>query len=113
MIDGLNHYPDYKESDLPWLGEIPSRWRIVRNGSLFAQRNQTGFAHLPIMEVSLNTGVRLRDFEDSKRKQVMSDFNKYKRAAKGDLAYNMMRMWQGAVGVVPVDGLVSPAYVVV
>ena len=24
----------------------------------------------------------------------------------------MMRMWQGAVGVVPVDGLVSPAYVV-
>ena len=23
-----------------------------------------------------------------------------------------MRMWQGAVGVVPVDGLVSPAYVV-
>ena len=24
----------------------------------------------------------------------------------------MMRMWQGAVGVAPVDGLVSPAYVV-
>ena len=29
-----------------------------------------------------------------------------------DLAYNMMRMWQGAVGVAPVEGLVSPAYVV-
>jgi hypothetical protein len=27
-------------------------------------------------------------------------------------AYNMMRMWQGAVGVVPTGGLVSPAYVV-
>ncbi|MDZ7622026.1 MAG: hypothetical protein U5O69_06440 [Candidatus Competibacteraceae bacterium] len=25
----------------------------------------------------------------------------------------MMRMWQGAVGVAPVDGMVSPAYVVV
>jgi type I restriction enzyme S subunit len=24
----------------------------------------------------------------------------------------MMRMWQGAVGVVPLDGFVSPAYVV-
>jgi type I restriction enzyme S subunit len=24
----------------------------------------------------------------------------------------MMRMWQGAVGLTPVDGLVSPAYIV-
>jgi type I restriction enzyme, S subunit len=42
----------------------------------------------------------------------MSDREKYKRAVKDDIAYNMMRMWQGAVGVAPVDGLVSPAYVV-
>jgi type I restriction enzyme, S subunit len=42
----------------------------------------------------------------------MSDRQKYKRALKGDIAYNMMRMWQGAVGIAPVDGLVSPAYVV-
>src|SRR2546423_331788 len=42
----------------------------------------------------------------------MSDLGKYKRALKGDIAYNMMRMWQGAVGVAPADGLVSPAYVV-
>jgi len=42
----------------------------------------------------------------------MSDKDKYKRAVVGDLAYNMMRMWQGACGVTEVDGLVSPAYVV-
>ena len=42
----------------------------------------------------------------------MSDHGMYKRAVKGDIAYNMMRMWQGAVGVAPIDGLVSPAYVV-
>jgi len=42
----------------------------------------------------------------------MSDFAKYKRAARGDIAYNTMRMWQGAIGVTPVDGLASPAYVV-
>jgi type I restriction enzyme, S subunit len=40
------------------------------------------------------------------------DVTRYKFAERGDLAYNMMRMWQGAVGVVPTDGLVSPAYVV-
>jgi type I restriction enzyme S subunit len=42
----------------------------------------------------------------------MSEREKYKRAIKGDIAYNMMRMWQGAVGVAPEDGLISPAYVV-
>jgi len=32
---------------------------------------------------------------------------------KGDIAYNMMRMWQGASGLAEADGIVSPAYVVV
>jgi len=112
MIDGLTPYTDRKDSGLPWLGEIPAHWDVRRNGRLFVQRNQTGFPDLPILEVSLKTGVRVRDFENSNRKQVMADREKYKRARQGDIAYNMMRMWQGAVGTSPVDGLVSPAYVV-
>ena len=112
MIADLRPYPEYKESGVPWLGRVPEHWRVVRNGNLFGQRNETGFGDLPILEVSLKTGVRVRNFEKSTRKQVMSDAGKYKRAAQGDLAYNMMRMWQGAVGIAPVDGLVSPAYVV-
>ena len=105
-------YPDYKPSGMEWLGYIPTHWQVLRNGRLFAQRNEIGFPGLPILEVSLRTGVRVRDFENSDRKQVMSDRNMYKRAVKGDIAYNMMRMWQGAVGTTPIDGLVSPAYVV-
>jgi len=112
MIEGLKPYAEYRESSVPWIGRIPTSWKVVRNGNLFGQRNQTNCGHLPILEVSLRTGVRVRDFSGSARKQVMSDVSKYKRAARGDLAYNMMRMWQGAVGVAPVDGLVSPAYVV-
>lgn len=112
MIGELKPYAEYKDSGLPWLGRVPAHWSVVRNGSLFGQRSQTGYAELPILEVSLTTGVQVRSFGSAKRKQVMSDLSKYKRAAKGDLAYNTMRMWQGALGVCPVDGLVSPAYVV-
>jgi type I restriction enzyme S subunit len=112
MIEGLQPYPEYRESGLPWLEKIPTGWRVSRNGSLFQQRNDTQHPNLPVLEVSLRTGVRVRDFESSKRKQVMADAGKYKRANAGDIAYNMMRMWQGAVGVAPVNGLVSPAYVV-
>jgi hypothetical protein len=112
MTDLLKPYPQYKDSGVPWLGRVPKHWNVRRNGGLFAQRNETGFADLPILEVSLNTGVRVRDMDNAARKQVMSERDKYKRALRGDLAYNMMRMWQGALGVVPSDGLVSPAYVV-
>lgn len=106
-------YPSYRASGLPWVPQVPEGWLVLRNGRLFAHRVETGFPDLPILEVSLRTGVRVRDMENLKRKQVMSQKEKYKRAAKGDIAYNMMRMWQGAVGPAPVDGLVSPAYVVV
>jgi type I restriction enzyme S subunit len=112
VIADLKPYADYKDSCLPWLGQVPAHWRTVRNGSLFGQRSQTGYAELPILQVSLKTGVQVRSFGQAGRKQIMSDLGKYKRAGQGDLAYNTMRMWQGALGVCPVDGLVSPAYVV-
>ena len=105
-------YPEYKPSGVEWLGEVPAHWRIARNGRIFVQRNETGFPELPILEVSLNTGISVRNLDNLDRKQMMTLRSEYKRAIAGDIAYNMMRMWQGAVGVTPVDGLVSPAYVV-
>jgi type I restriction enzyme, S subunit len=112
MIDGLKPYSATKATGVPWLATVPAHWDIRRNGRLFRARRETGYPDLPILEVSIGSGVRLRDLESGGRKQQMADRSKYQRAAQGDIAYNMMRMWQGAVGVVPVDGLVSPAYVV-
>ena len=112
MIVGLRPYREMKRSDLPWLGEVPGHWEVRRNGRLFRSRRETGFPDLPVLEVSLRSGVRVRDFDNGTRKQEMGDRSRYQRAVRGDIAYNMMRMWQGAVGIAPVDGLVSPAYVV-
>ncbi|WPB83106.1 restriction endonuclease subunit S [Sediminicoccus rosea] len=111
MSTALRPYSQYRDSGVDWLPRVPTHWEVVRNGRLFAERNETGFPDLPILEVSLRTGVRIRDMEGG-RKQQMADRAKYKRAAQGDIAYNIMRMWQGAVGIAPCDGLISPAYVV-
>lgn len=112
MIDGLRPYLERKPSGLPWLGDVPPHWEVRRNGRLFGVRRETGFPDLPVLEISIRNGVRVRDFDTGGRKQEMGDRSKYQRAVQGDIAYNMMRMWQGAVGIAPVDGLVSPAYVV-
>ncbi|CAH0243316.1 restriction endonuclease subunit S [Roseomonas sp. CECT 9278] len=111
MSTALRPYSQYRDSGVDWLPRVPTHWEVVRNRRLFAERNETGFPDLPILEVSLRTGVRVRDMEGG-RKQQMADRAKYKRAAQGDIAYNIMRMWQGAVGIAPCDGLISPAYVV-
>jgi type I restriction enzyme, S subunit len=108
----VSAYPEYRDSGLPWLGPIPAHWEVRRNGRLFAERREAADPELPLLEVSIRTGVRVRQLGDGGRKQAMADRSKYQRARTGDIAYNMMRMWQGAVGVAPTDGLVSPAYVV-
>ncbi|MGN2393243.1 restriction endonuclease subunit S, partial [Pelomicrobium sp. G1] len=49
---------------------------------------------------------------DDRIEATAADFSTYKVARCGDVVFNKMRMWQGAVGVAPEDGLVSPDYVV-
>jgi type I restriction enzyme S subunit len=54
----------------------------------------------------------LREFSDERIEGTAADFNTYKAAREGDVVFNKMRMWQGAVGIAPQQGLVSPDYVV-
>jgi type I restriction enzyme S subunit len=110
---GLDPNVKLKPSGIPWLGDIPQHWEVVRNMALFAHRVEPGEAGLPVLQVSLRSGITAEDLDQFGRpKRLIADPKKYKRIQTGDVAYNTMRMWQGAVGVAPSDGLVSPAYVV-
>jgi len=109
---GLDPDAPLRDSGIPWLGEIPAHWETRRVAWLFRERDERGEPDLPLMEVSINAGVVLREFSDERIESTAADFNTYKVARQGDVVFNKMRMWQGAVGVAPQDGLVSPDYVV-
>jgi type I restriction enzyme S subunit len=109
---GLNPNVPMKDSGIPWLGEIPAHWETRKVAWLFRERDERGEPELPLLEVSINSGVVLREFSDERIESTAADFNTYKVARRGDVVFNKMRMWQGAVGVAPEDGLVSPDYVV-
>lgn len=109
---GLEPGAPLSDSGIRWLGEIPAHWETRRAAWLFHERDERGKADLPLLEVSINAGVVVREFSDERIESTAADFNTYKVARQGDVAFNKMRMWQGAVGVVPQDGLVSPDYVV-
>lgn len=109
---GLNPDAPLKDSGIPWLGKIPEHWEVKRITTIFKERDERGRPDLPLLVVSIHSGVSLREFSNNKIEQQAEDFNTYKVAHKDDISFNKMRMWQGAVGCVPCDGLVSPDYVV-
>lgn len=112
---GLNHDVPMRDSEVEWVGQVPAHWRQLANRALFCERMEPGHADLPILSVSLHTGVSDEEqdgIENIRAKIRIEDKTSYKRVRPGDVTYNMMRAWQGAIGVVRVDGLVSPAYVV-
>ena len=109
---GLKPDVPMRDSGVEWLGEIPRHWETQRLAFLFRERDERDQPELPLLNVSIHTGVTVREFSDSHIEQVANDFSIYKVAYEDDVAFNKMRMWQGAVGRVPSNGLVSPDYVV-
>lgn len=80
-------------------------------GELFFSRREKGKAGLPTLSVTLNDGLVKREILGRKTDTNLSE-SEHLLVKKGDIAYNMMRMWQGASGRAENDGLVSPAYIV-
>ena len=81
----------------------------------FKEVTRAGNAELPVLSISIHDGISDEELDESDRNRKVThieDRSKYKRVLPGDLAYNMMRAWQGALGAVGVEGQVSPAYVV-
>lgn len=95
-------FPEFLEAGL---------WNKSKAGTLFSNRIEDGEPELPIYSVTMNDGMAIRSSLD-RRVNNIAEPEGNKKACKGDIAYNMMRMWQGAFGVVIEDCMVSPAYVV-
>ncbi|HRD72538.1 MAG TPA: restriction endonuclease subunit S [Aquimonas sp.] len=115
VTKGLDPNVRMKDSGVAWIGEVPEHWENKRIAFLFAEAIRTGDPALPVLSISIHDGITDEEVSQDDRDRrvwLSEDRTKYKRVEPGDIAYNMMRAWQGAFGAVTVRGLVSPAYVV-
>ena len=115
VIQGIDSPVKLRDSGVEWIGAIPGHWSVMRMGNIYREANRTGDPTLPVLSISIHDGIsddELAQEDRDRRVSHIEDREKYKRVVPGDLAYNMMRAWQGGFGAVMVDGLVSPAYVV-
>ncbi|MER9420504.1 restriction endonuclease subunit S [Mesorhizobium sp. M0306] len=108
-------YNSYKDSDLKWLGKVPSHWSIGRFKRIFEERNErSGDAAEQLLSVSAYTGV-------SPRSEIIAEgdpltraesLEGYKVCYPDDLVMNIMLAWSRGLGFSQFQGIVSPAYCV-
>lgn len=108
----MQRYESYKPSGVKWIGDIPRSWDVCRNIGLFDERKEVNRPEMELLSVTINRGVIKQEEITEKRDSSNEDKSKYKVVRKNDLAYNKMRMWQGAIGRSEYEGIVSPAYVI-
>ena len=87
-------------------------WEEKKLGDVFTERTERSKGGESLLSVTIAEGI-IKQSETDKRNIASENKSNYKIVKKNDLAYNTMRMWQGAEGVSEYDGIVSPAYTVI
>lgn len=86
-------------------------WVKKRLGNCFDERNERS-TQGELLSVTQSSGIK-RFSEIGRHDNSNVSSGNYKVVKCGDIAYNSMRMWQGASGWSPYEGIVSPAYTVI
>ncbi len=107
----LNSYGKYKDSGIPWLGDVPDHWNVTRTKNIFRLRTEdSGTDHgLELLSIYTHVGVRPRRSLEQKGNKASTTDN-YWIVMKGDLIVNKLLAWMGAIGVSHYSGVTSPAY---
>ena len=85
-------------------------WDQRKLGELFVESDERSSTE-EILSVSVANGIYPAS-ESERDTNPGASIANYKIVRVGDIVYNSMRMWQGAVGSSRYNGIVSPAYVV-
>ena len=86
-------------------------WEERKLGDIFSERSERS-GEGELISVTINSGI-IRASELNRTDNSSDDKSNYKKVEVGDIAYNSMRMWQGASGYSPYEGILSPAYTVI
>ena len=100
-----------KDCGIPWIGEIPSHWKISRVKNYFFRKNEKAHQDNPTILSLARSGVRVRDISTNEGQMAESYFD-YNPVAVNDLLINPMDLYSGAnCSISKVKGVISPAYV--
>jgi type I restriction enzyme S subunit len=111
MIEGLKPYGEYKESGLPWLGQVPGHWSTRRMKFLFRDRSEKGHPNEPLLAATQTKGVVRKEDYGLRTVTAVNGLENLKLVEVGDFVISL-RSFQGGIEVSHARGIISPAYTV-
>ncbi|MDQ2736497.1 MAG: restriction endonuclease subunit S, partial [Pseudomonadota bacterium] len=111
MIDDLRPYAEMKASGLPWLGDVPVHWNVLRSKYTFREidsRSMTGDE--PHLSMSQRLGLVPAD--QVEKSLVSESYVRAKLVEKDDLVLNRLKAHLGVFAYAKQPGLISPDYTV-
>ena len=107
----LKPYPEYKDSGVPWLGEIPAHWEMKRVKYLFDERTEKGFPNEPLLAATQTKGVVPKTMYKNRTVMAQKDLHLLKLVEPDDFVISL-RSFQGGIERAYYRGIISPAYTV-
>ncbi|MBI5872878.1 MAG: restriction endonuclease subunit S [Candidatus Omnitrophica bacterium] len=105
-------YLKYKNSYVPWIGEVPEHWDVLALARLLKERKEKNCPIKTdnILSLSMTRGVILYADKDPGGNKSKEDLSAYMLAYPGDIVLNSMNVVVGSVGLSKYFGAVSPVY---
>jgi type I restriction enzyme S subunit len=109
---GLDPSVRLKPSGVPWLGEVPEHWEVLRSKYIYREidvRSVSGEE----MHLSMSQKLGLIPSTELSEKRLISEsYAGAKLCDQGDLVLNRLKAHLGVFALAPQPGLVSPDYTV-
>lgn len=108
----MKGYATYKESGIPWVGKIPSSWKVIPNKKVMSKKKDIceRWNGEDVMSLTMN-GVIVRDLVNPSGK-MPATFDGYQFLEAGDLLMCLfdIDVTPRCIGRVNQNGVTSPAY---
>ena len=108
----MRRYPENKNSQLGWVGEIPKHWEVIKFHYLSqeSRRKNDDDVDREMLSLSSYTGIQVKQYEYENTKRSKEESLTYFVVEPNQLVVNPMWQIQRGIGVSYLHGIVSPGY---
>lgn len=94
-------YPEYKDSGVAWLGEVPGHWKIAKFRHCFHESAEKIESEVigEMLSVSGYRGIEIKEYDDENRRRTNEDLVGYRIVRPGQLVVNTMWLNYAGLGV--------------
>ncbi|WP_141081978.1 restriction endonuclease subunit S [Campylobacter devanensis] len=105
-----NKNMEFKDSGIPWIGQIPKHWEVKKVKDGFYLKKDKALIENPVVLTLARSGIKVRDLENNEGQFAKSYFE-YNPVDIDDILLNTMDLQSGAnCNISKIKGVISPAY---